>query len=615
MKIKAAFCILSALLILVVGCATKSEENITENNGEVPTEVVSEAYPPFPEQGRMQKAMGKVPPEGGMAFGGRMDEAIGALREDVEFSSNLDYETAGTSLPFSFPEEEYQNYPILLSPNGLVGTTRMFTYLTVEEKDGMIYITNTSSEKYNVILSGEWNGGITIESEEADIMVTLASSTITASTTPALVLKGGNTTYLKLEGSSLLSDTIDNGKKGVLTSDGNLVFLGEGEVEIKGEKKHGLKVDGTVEIDGGDITINISEMAEGNGISADDAFLMNGGKLVINALGSVYGEESKGIKVNGIEGDDPKGWIEINGGVILIESVGKGITAGFDVDEDSETESVDDDPTPNLTINGGWIRIHTTGEPYEVSEDESLSPEGIEAKNELRINGGIIEISATDDAINAGSLIAINGGYVFALSRGDDGADSNGIFTVSGGTSIFVGAGGIGLGIDSDADRNFTYEGGRVIAIGGGNNAPENALSFSFDVSSSSFALLDENGKAVVALSLPLQSENWNVMVLSDSLETGKTYSVLTDPEAEGEGYFNGLLLGDVALSGGNAVYSALTQAGASGNHYSMGGGMGMKNGGAMEMGGRGEFPGAMDMRNKGEFPPSVRGEFPSVGN
>ncbi|MDD7161885.1 MAG: carbohydrate-binding domain-containing protein [Candidatus Ornithospirochaeta sp.] len=597
MKIKAAFCILSALLILVVGCATKSEENFTENNGEV----VPEPYPPFPMEGYGREAMGKVFPEGGMAFGGRMDEAIGTLREDVEFSSNLDYETAGTSLPFSFPEEEYQNYPILLSPNGLVGTTRMFTYLTVEERDGMIYITNTSSEKYNVILSGEWNGGITIESEEADIMVTLASSTITASTTPALVLKGGNTTYLKLEGSSLLSDTIDNGKKGALTSDGNIVIFGEGEVEIRGDKKHGLKVDGTVEIDGGDITINISEMAEGNGISADDAFLMNGGKLVINALGSVYGEESKGIKVNGIEGDDPKGWIEINGGVILIESVGKGITAGFDVDEDSETERVDDDPTPNLTINGGWIRIHTTGEPYEVSEDESLSPEGIEAKNELRINGGIIEISATDDAINAGSLIAINGGYVFALSRGDDGADSNGIFTVSGGTSIFVGAGGIGLGIDSDADRNFTYEGGKVIAIGGGNNAPEKALSFSFDVSSSSFALLDEKGKVVVALSLPLQSENRNVMVLSDSLETGKTYSVLSDVEVEGDENFNGLFTGNVTINGGNTVYSALTQAGASGNHYSMGG--------------REEFPGAMDMRNKGEFPPSVRGEFPPVGN
>ena len=85
--------------------------------------------------------------------------------------------------------------------------------------------------------------------------------------------------------------------------------------------------------------------------------------------------------------------------------------------------------------------------------------------------------------------------------------------------------------------------------------------------------------------------------------------------EVEGDENFNGLFTGNLTISGGKTVYSALTQAGASGNHYSMGGGMGMKNGGAMEMGGRGEFPGAMDMRNKGEFPPSVRGEFPSVGN
>ena len=103
MKIKAAFCILSALLILVVGCATKSEENITENNVEVPAEVVSEAFPPFPMEGYGRETMGKVFPEGGMAFGGRMDEAILALTEDVSFSSNLAYETACTSLPFSFP--------------------------------------------------------------------------------------------------------------------------------------------------------------------------------------------------------------------------------------------------------------------------------------------------------------------------------------------------------------------------------------------------------------------------------------------------------------------------------------------------------------------------------
>ena len=54
-------------------------------------------------------------------------------------------------------------------------------------------ITNTSSEKYNIILSGSWNGGITIESDESDIMVTLAESVITGINTPALILKGETT--------------------------------------------------------------------------------------------------------------------------------------------------------------------------------------------------------------------------------------------------------------------------------------------------------------------------------------------------------------------------------------------------------------------------------------
>ena len=79
----------------------------------------------------------------------------------------------------------------------------------------------------------------------------------------------------------------------------------------------------------------------------------------------------------------------------------------------------------------------------------------MEAKDKLVINGGIVEVSATDDAINAGNSVEINGGYVFALSRGDDGLDSNGTITISGGRSVIMGAGGMGLGIDCDNDGNI----------------------------------------------------------------------------------------------------------------------------------------------------------------
>ena len=303
-------------------------------------------------------------------------------------------------------------------------------------------------------------------------------------------------------------------------------------------------------------------------------------QLFISAMGNVHGEESKGIKVNGRESDNPMGWVEINGGYIEIESVGKGITAGFEADEDGETEDTSDDPDPILTINGGVVKIHSTGTPYEISEEESLSPEGLEAKNKLVINGGIVEVSATDDAINAGSSIEINGGYVFALSRGDDGMDSNGTITINGGTSVILGAGGMGLGIDCDNDNNIKYNGGTLIGIGGGNNAPVNGsmISFSFVVSGNSFVLQSEEGEVIAAYNLETERTQNNVVVMSEKLEKGKTYNVVVDAGIESDGVFNGLSLGDTSVSGGTVTYSEVASSIASGYHYPMG--RGMKGGG-----------------------------------
>ena len=587
-------CVVLLLLIVVTGCVSKTYEPEVESveiEAKATLNTMSEGMKPY-EGMTMPEGMMRDEVIGGkMAFGDRNMGSDGylALTEDVSFSSTLDYESFIGESSFEINEGEYQDYPILLGPDGLVGTTMMYTKLVVEVAGTNLNITNTSNEKYNIILSGSWNGGITIESEESDIMVTLAESVIESINTPALVLNGENTTYIKSIGSSVLSDTGDNKKKGVLTSDGNVVFFGDGDLTVNGEKKHGLKVDGVVEIESGTVRINIAETAEGNGISADDAFLLNGGYLFISAMGNVHGEESKGIKVNGRESDNPMGWVEINGGYIEIESVGKGITAGFEADEDGETEDTSDDPDPILTINGGVVKIHSTGTPYEISEEESLSPEGLEAKNKLVINGGIVEVSATDDAINAGSSIEINGGYVFALSRGDDGMDSNGTITINGGTSVILGAGGMGLGIDCDNDNNIKYNGGTLIGIGGGNNAPVNGsmISFSFVVSGNSFVLQSEEGEVIAAYNLETERTQNNVVVMSEKLEKGKTYNVVVDAGIESDGVFNGLSLGDTSVSGGTVTYSEVASSIASGYHYSMGGGM---KGGGMPFNG-GERP------------------------
>ena len=113
------------------------------------------------------------------------------------------------------------------------------------------------------------------------------------------------------------------------------------------------------------------------------------------------------------------------------------------------------------------VTIITTGEIYEYSEEDSLSPEGIEAKNKLVINGGIIQVSANDDALNAGSAIEINGGYIFCQSRAADAIDSNGIIKITGGTTIALGSNAPEMGIDCDTAENFSYLGGTLIAISG----------------------------------------------------------------------------------------------------------------------------------------------------
>ena len=129
-----------------------------------------------------------------------------------------------------------------------------------------------------------------------------------------------------------------------------------------------------------------------------------------------------------------------------------------------------------------------------------------------------------------------------------------------------------------------------IIGIGGGNNAPVsgNMISFSFDMSGSSFVLQSEEGEVIAAYNLETERTQNNVVVMSEKLEKGKTYTVVVDAGIESDGVFNGLSLGDTSVSGGTVTYSEVASSIASGYHYSMGGGM---KGGGMPFGQGGERP------------------------
>lgn len=69
----------------------------------------------------------------------------------------------------------------------------------------------------------------------------------------------------------------------------------------------------------------------------------------------------------------------------------------------------------SITINGGTVYCKTS----------SPGAEGIEGKEGIVVNGGVVRVDAIDDAMNANGPICFNGGKVIAESHCNDAVDSN----------------------------------------------------------------------------------------------------------------------------------------------------------------------------------------------
>ena len=438
-------------------------------------------------------------------------------------------------------------------------------------------ITSTVAANIKYNLSGTLAGTLSVASS-SPYELYLDNATIAATAGPALDLESSQKVYIVSAPGTVngLTDSTSRSMtmKAALYGKGPMVFSGNGTLNVNGSYKHGIFSNDYIRIREG--TLNVTVSAK-DAIRSVNGFIYDDGTLTVSATGTTTGDESKGIKVEGSETTGTgKGFIVINGGHLTVNSVGKAITAGWDIDEDATTTATSDDPTPYVIINNGVITVTTTGTPYEYVSNGvtvSCSPEGIEAKSDLTINDGYITINTTDDGINAGKSITLNGGYIYSASSNNDAIDSNGVMNINGGVIVAVGSAIPEAAFDCD-QNTFTITGGTFVGIAGSTSTPtasvcrQNTAILGSGTAGTTLALKSAAGATAFAFAIP---KSYSTMLLSSpNIATGTRYTVYTGGTASGDKLFNGMYLGSLGYTGGSAgtsftVSSCVTNVGGGG--------------------------------------------------
>jgi len=420
-----------------------------------------------------------------------------------------------------------------------------------------VTVTSTVSGKVKYDLTGQLSGTLTVSSSSA-YQLYLNGVTINGTAGPALDLESTQKAYIVSAAgtTNTLADSATRTMtmKAALYGKGPMIFSGDGTVSVTGSYKHGVFSNDYVRVRGGTLNVSVSTK---DAVRTVNGFIFDDGSLTIAATGTTKGDESKGIKVEGSEAAGTgKGFIVINGGRITVTSIGKAISAGWDIDEDATTTTTADDPAPCVVINRGIINITTTGTPYEYvsgGTTVSCSPEGIEAKSDLTINSGYLTINVTDDALNAGKSITVNGGYIYCASSANDAIDSNGKLTIAGGVIVAIGSGGVEGPFDCD-QNTFLISGGTFVGIGGTTSKPtatQNTVVLGSVPAGSTMSITASDGTAAFAYTVPQTAAT---MVLSSpSIRTGTTYAVNTAATVTAADGFRGLCLGSLGSTGGTA--------------------------------------------------------------
>ena len=200
--------------------------------------------------------------------------------------------------------------------------------------------------------------------------------------------------------------------------------------------------------------------------------------------------------------------------------------------------------TGKIFINSGSV----------VTSTQNSGGEGIESKDTITVNGGLIESTCYDDCMNASSNITFNGGLVFCSSSNNDGIDSNGTFLFNGGTIASFGTTAPEEGIDCD-QNTFTVNGGTFVGCGGATSKPNAGSQYSMiytgALTSNTVLRITNTSGSIFAFKMPRTYSGSVVLLCScPSIASSGTYTVYTGATMSGTD-FHGLYTNNVSSASG----------------------------------------------------------------
>ncbi|MCD8290044.1 MAG: carbohydrate-binding domain-containing protein [Prevotella sp.] len=531
---------------------------------EVPTDEEDEEYDDFVENASFKSQI-NIAYDGTSAIvtGSVSNVDVSVDGADVTVNStakSVEYVLSGSTTNGSF--KIYSDNKIKLTLNGLSLTSAKGAAINIQSGKGT-YLESVSGTENTLSDAAVYSNNIDGEDQKACLfsegqLLFSGSGTLTVSGKNRHGICSDDYVYIhagtKIEIVSSASDAIHANQKiiiaggmlemspssdGIECEDGNIDIRGGlVKANITGEASKALKAGTDVNIMGGQVLLLTSGDAKYDTESADvsscSCIKSNGSVAISDAVVYMKSTGSAGKGINSA------GTVKISNSDVRVITTGEEYVYGS---LNTQAKGIKADGA--LTIDSGTVWVRTTG---------GNGSEGISSKTALTINDGTVCVNSYGDCISATNSITISGGNIYCYSDENDGMDSNGTVTITGGMIVTSGSSINESGIDSQS--TFKITGGTLIGIGGDTSTPISSStqpSVIYNGSGSSgylFTIAATDGTDVMSYVIPRDYSKMVVLFSSPLLDSGTSYTIYNGGSVEGGTSFYGLTTGGIYTAG-----------------------------------------------------------------